>query len=61
MLDIVTNHRSSLIASSQVGRELLRTQRMRKDAPLARQLRKLSPEERAALDRAPRSSSAGGE
>lgn len=44
--------RSSLVTMSATGRELLHEQRTRKDAYLARRLRSLSPEDRAALDRA---------
>jgi DNA-binding MarR family transcriptional regulator len=44
--------RSSLVALSPAGRELLSRLRTRKDAYLARRLRELHPEERATLDRA---------
>jgi DNA-binding MarR family transcriptional regulator len=44
--------RSSLVALSPAGRELLSRLRTRKDAYLARRLRELDPEERATLDRA---------
>jgi DNA-binding MarR family transcriptional regulator len=44
--------RSSLIATTPEGRELMRTLRTRKDAYLARRLAKLTPEERETLARA---------
>lgn len=44
--------RSSLIAVTAEGRDLLRTLRTRKDAYLAQRLRALSPEDRETLDRA---------
>ena len=44
--------RSSLVALTPGGRELLARVRTRKDAFLARRLRELSADERAALDRA---------
>ena len=44
--------RSSLIAVTTEGRDLLRTVRTRKDAFLAQRLRALSPEDRETLDRA---------
>lgn len=44
--------RSSLIAVTAEGRDLLRTLRTRKDAYLAQRLRTLSPEDRETLDRA---------
>jgi DNA-binding MarR family transcriptional regulator len=44
--------RSSLVALAPAGRELLARVRTRKDAYLARRLRELDAEERAALDRA---------
>ena len=44
--------RSSLIALTAEGRALLREVRTRKDLFLAERLRKLSPEDRATLDRA---------
>lgn len=47
-----TDRRSSLIASSAAGHELMQEQRTRKDAFLARRLRALTAEERATLDRA---------
>jgi DNA-binding MarR family transcriptional regulator len=47
-----TDRRSSLIATTPAGHELMREQRTRKDAYLARQLRALTAEERATLDRA---------
>jgi DNA-binding MarR family transcriptional regulator len=47
-----TDGRSSLIAITPAGRELMRTLRTRKDAYLAQRLSKLSPEDRATLDRA---------
>jgi DNA-binding MarR family transcriptional regulator len=47
-----TDGRSSLIAITPAGRELMRTLRTRKDAYLAKRLSKLSPEDRATLDRA---------
>src|SRR3954451_650897 len=47
-----TDGRSSLIAITPTGRELMRTLRTRKDAYLAQRLSKLSPEDRATLDRA---------
>ena len=46
------DRRSCLIAITPSGRTLLRTVRTRKDAFLAERLRRLSPEERATLDRA---------
>jgi DNA-binding MarR family transcriptional regulator len=47
-----SDRRSSLIAVTPEGRELMRTLRTRKDAYLAQRLRKLSAEERGTLDRA---------
>jgi DNA-binding MarR family transcriptional regulator len=47
-----SDRRSSLIAVTPEGRELLRTLRTRKDAYLAQRLRKLSAEDRETLDRA---------
>jgi DNA-binding MarR family transcriptional regulator len=47
-----TDRRSSLIARTAAGHELMREQRTRKDAFLARRLQALSAEERATLDRA---------
>ena len=44
--------RSSLVALSPAGRDLLARARTRKDAYLARRLRDLDAEERATLDRA---------
>lgn len=44
--------RSSLVAISPAGRELLDRVRTRKDAYLSRRLRELTPDERATLDRA---------
>jgi DNA-binding MarR family transcriptional regulator len=44
--------RSSLVALSAAGRELLAGVRKRKNAYLSRRLRELSPEERATLDHA---------
>ena len=44
--------RSSLVAVTPAGRELLDRVRTRKDAYLARRLRELTPDERATLDRA---------
>ncbi|HEX7298686.1 MAG TPA: MarR family transcriptional regulator [Solirubrobacteraceae bacterium] len=44
--------RSSLVALAPAGRELAARVRTRKDAYLARRLRELDAEERAALDRA---------
>jgi DNA-binding MarR family transcriptional regulator len=44
--------RSSLITTSAAGRTLLRENRTRKDAYLARRLRRLSAEDRATLERA---------
>ena len=44
--------RSSLISLTPAGAALLREVRTRKDAFLAERLRKLSPEDRATLDRA---------
>ena len=44
--------RSSLIATTPEGRELMRTLRTRKDAYLARRLAKLTADERATLARA---------
>jgi DNA-binding MarR family transcriptional regulator len=44
--------RSSLVALSPAGRDLLARVRTRKDAYLARRLRELDAEERATLDRA---------
>jgi DNA-binding MarR family transcriptional regulator len=44
--------RSSLVALAPAGRELLARGRTRKDAYLARRLRELDAEERAALERA---------
>jgi DNA-binding MarR family transcriptional regulator len=46
------DRRSCLIAITPTGRSLLRTVRTRKDAFLAERLRRLSPEDRATLDRA---------
>ena len=47
-----SDRRSSLIAITPAGRELMRTLRTRKDAYLAQRLRKLSAEDRETLDRA---------
>ena len=47
-----TDRRSSLLAVSPEGRALLKELRTRKDAFLAERLRRLSPEDRATLDRA---------
>jgi len=47
-----SDRRSSLIAVTPEGRELMRTLRTRKDAYLAQRLRKLSAEDRETLDRA---------
>ena len=47
-----TDGRSSLIAITPAGRDLMRTLRTRKDAYLAQRLSKLSPDDRATLDRA---------
>jgi DNA-binding MarR family transcriptional regulator len=47
-----TDRRSSLVTTAPDGQELMREQRTRKDAYLARRLRALSAEERATLDRA---------
>jgi DNA-binding MarR family transcriptional regulator len=47
-----SDRRSSLIAVTPEGRDLMRTLRTRKDAYLAQRLRKLSAEERETLDRA---------
>jgi DNA-binding MarR family transcriptional regulator len=47
-----SDRRSSLIAITPEGRELMRTVRTRKDAYLAERLRRLSAEDRATLDRA---------
>ena|SRR5256885_3977799 len=47
-----SDRRSSLIAITPEGRELMRTLRTRKDAYLAQRLRKLSAEDRETLDRA---------
>jgi DNA-binding MarR family transcriptional regulator len=47
-----SDRRSSLIAITPEGRELLRTLRTRKDAYLAQRLRTLSAEDRETLDRA---------
>jgi DNA-binding MarR family transcriptional regulator len=44
--------RSSLVAITPAGRELLDRVRTRKDAYLSRRLRELTPDERATLDRA---------
>jgi DNA-binding MarR family transcriptional regulator len=44
--------RSSLVAVTPAGRELLDRVRTRKDAYLSRRLRELTPDERATLDRA---------
>jgi DNA-binding MarR family transcriptional regulator len=44
--------RSSLITITPAGRDLIRTLRTRKDAYLARRLRKLSAEDRETLERA---------
>src|SRR5206468_4715914 len=44
------DRRSSLIAITPEGRDLMRTLRTRKDLYLARRLRALSPEERETLD-----------
>src|SRR4051794_21876188 len=44
--------RSSLMTTSAAGRRLLRENRTRKDAYLARRLRRLSAEDRATLERA---------
>jgi DNA-binding MarR family transcriptional regulator len=44
--------RSSLVALTPAGRELLASIRGRKNAYLSRRLRELDPDERAALDRA---------
>jgi DNA-binding MarR family transcriptional regulator len=44
--------RSSLVALSETGREVLARVRARKDVYLARRLRELDAEERATLDRA---------
>ena len=44
--------RSSLVAVTPAGRELLERVRTRKDAYLSRRLRELTPDERATLDRA---------
>jgi DNA-binding MarR family transcriptional regulator len=46
------DRRSSLVAATAAGRALMREQRTRKDAFLARRLQALSAEERATLDRA---------
>jgi DNA-binding MarR family transcriptional regulator len=46
------DRRSSLIAITPEGRELMRTLRTRKDLYLAERLRKLSAEDRETLDRA---------
>ena len=46
------DRRSCLISASGDGRALLRTVRTRKDAYLAERLRRLSPEDRATLERA---------
>jgi DNA-binding MarR family transcriptional regulator len=46
------DRRSALVSVSPAGRELLVRARTRKDAYLARRLSELSPEDRAALDRA---------
>jgi DNA-binding MarR family transcriptional regulator len=46
------DRRSSLIAITPEGRELMRTVRTRKDAYLARRLRTLSADDRETLDRA---------
>src|SRR5512144_1854169 len=47
-----TDRRSSLLAITSAGRDLLTELRTRKDAYLAQRLRRLDPEERAALARA---------
>jgi DNA-binding MarR family transcriptional regulator len=46
------DRRSSLLTSTPAGRELLDSVRDRKDMYLARRLDRLSPEDRAALERA---------
>jgi DNA-binding MarR family transcriptional regulator len=46
------DRRSSLLSSTPAGRELLDSVRDRKDMYLARRLDRLSPEDRAALERA---------
>jgi DNA-binding MarR family transcriptional regulator len=48
----ISDRRSSLIAVTPEGRELMRTLRTRKDHYLAERLRKLSAEDRETLDRA---------
>ena len=48
----ISDRRSSLIAITPAGRELMRTLRTRKDAYLAQRLSKLTAEERETLDRA---------
>jgi DNA-binding MarR family transcriptional regulator len=48
----ISDRRSSLIAITPEGRELMRTLRTRKDAYLARRLSNLTAEERETLDRA---------
>src|SRR5213596_3403468 len=47
-----SDRRSSLIAITAQGRDLMRTVRTRKDVYLAQRLRKLSAEDRETLDRA---------
>jgi len=49
---VQADRRSSLIAITPDGRELMRVLRTRKDAYLAQRLRKLSAEDRETLDRA---------
>ena len=48
----IADRRSSLIAITPEGRELMRTLRTRKDLYLAQRLRKLSDSDRETLDRA---------
>src|SRR5947207_9784916 len=48
----ISDRRSSLIAITPAGRELMHTLRTRKDAYLAQRLSKLTAEERETLDRA---------
>src|SRR5215212_82036 len=48
----ISDRRSSLIAITPEGRELMRTLRTRKDLYLAQRLRKLSDSDRETLDRA---------
>jgi DNA-binding MarR family transcriptional regulator len=48
----ISDRRSSLIAITPEGRELMRTLRTRKDLYLAQRLRKLSDADRETLDRA---------